>query len=495
MPRRVSLIVFLGFVTTLVLTTGISAGAQSGDGVQVKEAEIAAAQSRLMDIRTEQSAALAAYDSALHEMNELNGQIADATEDLGAAEDRLAEAQDSLEQRAAQVYKSGNLAFTDVMLGVNNFSEFAARMDLWLRLLGEERAKFEAVLEAKNELAAHKDKLEDQRAQRVEAVEEALAQREEAASAEAEAQAYLDSLNGELQEAIQAEQERQAARDRAAVAEALEQAAAEDPEPEVAAVEEAPVVPQADVQAQQAAAEERAAAAQAAAAAAEQEAAEAEERAAQRRAAEQEAAEAEERAARRAEREAAELEAKRAARRAEIERAAAEQAAEEKAAARRAAERRAALAAEEQAAQRRAEKRLAARQEAPATASPTASAPAKRPASARGGGRASCGDDFGGVAPHVAQAGCDIQARFGLTVQGINGSPYHTDGMDLDIYTTDVALGNQVVAYVVDRYSVEYTIWQDVYVNYVTGWKGSGYGHFDHVHVTFVYVIARRPPG
>ena len=170
MPRRVSLIVFLGFVTTLVLTTGISAGAQSGADIQSKEAEIAAAQERLMEIRSEQSAALAAYDAALHKMNDLNGQIADANEDLEASEVRLAEAQRSLEERASQVYKSGNVAFIDVMVGVSNFSEFAARMDLWLRLLAEERAEFEAVREAKNELAAHKAKLEDQRAERVAAV-------------------------------------------------------------------------------------------------------------------------------------------------------------------------------------------------------------------------------------------------------------------------------------------------------------------------------------
>jgi peptidoglycan hydrolase CwlO-like protein len=560
MPRRVTLIVFLGFVAALILTTGISAGAAPGE-IRSTEAEIAAAQERLMGIRTEQSAALAAYNAALDKMNDLNGQIADATEDLEASEVRLAGAQKSLEERASQVYKSGNVAFIDVMVGVNNFSEFAARMDLWLRLLAEEQAAFEAVLEAKNELAAHKAKLENQRAERVAAVEEALANKEEAASAEAEAEAYLASLNDELQAEIQASQEQRAQRYAQLAAEALEQQApveqqataqptaqataeASQPAPEVAAVEETPVVPQIDIGVQQAAADEWVTAAQAAAEAAQLEAQQAADRraAAEAAAAEAAAAEAaaaqraaaqdarqEEReqariaaeraAARQAEREQAELEAERAARRAEIEQAAAQQAAEERAAARRAAERqeeleaeraaarraaerqeeleaeraarreerRAARQAEERKAERRAEDRRAARRDASASATATASSTASAPANASAaGGGASCGDDFGGVAPHVAQAGCDIQARFGLTVQGINGSPFHSDGLDLDIYTTDVALGNQVRDYAVANYDVEYTCWQDRYVNYVTGWREPCPGHMDHVHVTFL---------
>ena len=558
MPRRVTLIVFLGFVAALVLTTGISAGAAPGE-VRSTEAEIAAAQERLMEIRTEQSSAQAAYDAALYKMNDLNEQIADAAEDLDASEARLAEAQKSLEERASQVYKSGNVAFIDVMVGVNNFSEFAARMDLWLRLLAEERAAFDAVLEAKNELAAHKAELEDQRADRVAAVEEALANKEEAASAEAEAEAYLASLNGELRAEIQARQERRAQRYAQAAAQAFEEQAPVEQQAraqataqrtaqataEAAAVEQTPVVPQADTVAQREAEDEWVAAAQAAAEAAQLEA----QQAAERRAAAEEAAEAaaaeaaaaqkaaaqearrEEReqariaaeraAARQAAREQAELEAERAARRAAIEQAAAEAAAEERAAARLAAERQAELEAEraamreerraerqaeqreerraeerraERRAEERREERRAAREDASASATATATATSTASATAtpdsrrrddRGRGAASsCNDNFGGVAPHVAEAGCDLQSRFGLTVHGKGYSSYHNDGLSLDIYTSDRALGNQVRDYVWANYSVNYTIWWDVYQD-STGYTARGHGHFDHVHVTF----------
>ena len=189
MPRRVRFIVFLGVVTMLVLATGISAGAQAPeDGNTTTEEEISAAQERLMEIRSQESDALADYNIALHKMNELNGEIADAEKDLQAAEEDLAEAQASLEERASQVYRSGNVGFVDVLVGVDDFSQFASRVDLWMRLLEEERAAYEAVLQAKNEIEDRKSKLETERARRVEAVDEALNNKEQVADAEAEAE-------------------------------------------------------------------------------------------------------------------------------------------------------------------------------------------------------------------------------------------------------------------------------------------------------------------
>jgi cell wall-associated NlpC family hydrolase len=404
MPRRASMFVFLGLAIALVFVTGISAGAEPDGSIRAKKADVADAQDRLREIRMEASAAEASYNNALYEMNQLNGQITRTTEDLRAAKERLAEAKKTLEERAAQVYKSGNVAFMDVLVGVDNFSEFASRLNLWVRLLGRERAEFLEVREARNELAARRDRLEAQREQRVAAVETAIAQRERANEAEAQAEAYLNSLNAELRDAIQAAQDRQAAQARAAAAAMVEKApeTVEEPEPipevQVSQVKQARV-PRADLQSERAAAE-REVAAQAAAERAERRAEmRAAEREAARKAAEQAAAEREaarlaaakadrqeareeaqrqaelaaQRAAeRQAAREEAERQAELAARRAEIEEAAAEQAAAEREAAKLAAERRAERRAEQRASDRRAEERAAERAEASASASAAA---------------------------------------------------------------------------------------------------------------------------
>ncbi|HET6688696.1 MAG TPA: NlpC/P60 family protein [Rubrobacter sp.] len=412
---------FLGLAIALVFVTGISAGAEPDGSIRAKKADVAAAQDRLVEIRLEASSAEAAYNNALYEMNQLNGQITRTTEDLGAAKERLAVAKEALEERATQVYKSGNVAFMDVLVGVDNFSEFASRLNLWVRLLDRERAEFVEVREARNELAARRDRLEAQREQRVAAVETAIAQRERANEAKAQAEAYLNSLNAELRDAIQAAQDRQAVQARAAAARMVEKAPepVEEPEPipevQVSQVKQARV-PRADLQSERAAAERQAAARaaaeraerlaekraaeheaarKAAEQAAEQAAAErqaARKAAAERRAARQEAREEAQRQAelaaqRAAERQAARKEAERqaelAARRAEIEEAAAEQAEAEREAARLAAERRAERRAEQRTAERRAEERAAESAEASATASAAAERRADRRAERR----------------------------------------------------------------------------------------------------------------
>jgi hypothetical protein len=87
MPRRASLVVILGLAIALIFVTGISAGAEPEGGIRAKKADVAAAQDRLMEIRMEASSAQASYNNALYEMNQLNGQITKATEDLDAAKE------------------------------------------------------------------------------------------------------------------------------------------------------------------------------------------------------------------------------------------------------------------------------------------------------------------------------------------------------------------------------------------------------------------------
>ena len=453
MPRRASLtIMSIGFVVALVFVTGVSAGSAQEGGVRAKEAEVASAQDRLMDIRMEVSAAEAAYNNALYEMNQLNGEIAAATEDLDAAKKRLAEAQAELEERASQVYKSGNVAFMDVLVGVDDFSEFATRLDLWVRLLGEERAKVEAVEEAKDELAARKRDLEEQRTQRVDAVDKAIAQKERAEGAEKEAEKYLGSLNAELREALQAKQDRQAEMALAVAEEIKKQKTpalkpdkpAPIPTVEVAQVKQVPVE-QPDLQDEQAAAdraaaaeaaarraerlaEQRAAERQAAREAAEQAAAEqaAAEKAAERearqdarKAAEREAELAAQRAAeRQAARKAAEREAELAAQRAAAERAAAQQAADEREAARIAAQRRA-----ERQAERQAAAEAAAEAQAAAEASASASAAAQEETTGGASASASAAPVGGGGA---SGSGTSVIGEG----QQYLGTPYVLGGME-----------------------------------------------------------------
>ncbi|HET7480673.1 MAG TPA: hypothetical protein VFJ72_14300 [Rubrobacteraceae bacterium] len=509
-------------MSIVTLAGGMPAGA-APDGVQEKKAEIQAAQERLQEIQTKASVSYETYNSALLGLNDLDEKIDGSKKDLTQAEERVAEAQKNLEDAAAQVYKSGNVGFIDVLVGSEDFSEFASRLKLWVRLLGEERDRFEVVLEARNDLKADQAKLEEQRDRRVATLKSAVKEKEQAEDAASEAEDYLQSLSGDLRAEIQAAAAQRAADAQAAAEAAVEKAAVEKtgpaPAPEMAQVAQvAPQASQSDLRAERKAAEQRAAeradkraAADAAAKKAERQAELAAKEAAEKKSAKREAAQ------KRAEEQRAQAEAARqAAKEAAIEQAAAERAAERAAqreTAKKAAEEQAAAeqaAAEQQAAEQAAADQAAAEQAAaeqttpeattpettaPESTVPEATTPAPEPAPSTGGG--SCGDTFGGVQPYVAEVGCAVRAQFGLeTIYGYRaGDPGdHGTGRALDFMVySDSALGDQVAEYLLanqSEFGISYIIWQQR-INFGSGWqpmedRGSiTANHYDHVHASF----------
>ncbi|MCV7257604.1 hypothetical protein [Mycobacterium shimoidei] len=69
---------------------------------------------------------------------------------------------------------------------------------------------------------------------------------------------------------------------------------------------------------------------------------------------------------------------------------------------------------------------------------------------------------------------------------------WHPNGLALDVMIPNpgsaegIALGNQIVAFVLknaDRFGLQDAIWRGTYYT-PAGPQGSGYGHYDHVHIT-----------
>jgi len=70
--------------------------------------------------------------------------------------------------------------------------------------------------------------------------------------------------------------------------------------------------------------------------------------------------------------------------------------------------------------------------------------------------------------------------------------PWHPNGLAIDIMIPDpssdagIALGNEILDFALrnaDRFDLQDVIWRDTYYT-PAGPSGSGYGHFDHVHIT-----------
>ncbi len=106
---------------------------------------------------------------------------------------------------------------------------------------------------------------------------------------------------------------------------------------------------------------------------------------------------------------------------------------------------------------------------------------------------------FGGVRPHVAQAGHFLRSKFGVrTVGGIgqrSGPSDHPRGLALDFMTyDDTAKGDALSNYVVSNakhLALKYIIWKQR-INSGGGWKGMEdrgsvtANHFDHPHLSFL---------
>jgi phage-related protein len=119
---------------------------------------------------------------------------------------------------------------------------------------------------------------------------------------------------------------------------------------------------------------------------------------------------------------------------------------------------------------------------------------------------------YGGVQPHVAVAGAEVERAVGRSPGGIGGvgarpnASDHPSGHALDFMTlTNQPLGDKIVGYLqtnAARLLVKYLIWKQQ-INEGSGWskmadRGSiTANHFDHVHTSFLRAgLAGRPfPG
>lgn len=543
MVRKAGSATFLSVTSAAVVAGGITlfatlpAGAQQdvrgpSERIQVTQAEVDEAQGRLSAIQAEVGTSYASYEESLVELEALNASISSTGGELISAERELVEAQGDLDGLAERVYRSGNVGFVDILVGMENFSDFVARLQLWVKVLTQQQAEVNRVESIRDTLAAEQDTLEAQRADRADAVEEAAARRTEASELEAEALNYLTSLNGELRAAVEAQTfsneaaqqeqrrilearenaiaasiEQQAAEaaqraeaQRAAAEAAAEaQAAAEAEAARQARLAEQGAAAEAELAAQQAAAEEQAAA-EAAADLAEEEAARQSELAAERQAeleaqrqaelaAQEEAiaaqAAAEEEAARQAELAAQEQAAAQAAQeqyeaeQAAAEAAAAQQEVADQAAAEAAAQQQAIA---DQAAEQAAQEAAAQEQyESEEQAVVEEEAAAETDTTADSGGETLMGSGAsanGAWQPHVASVANEVSAMFGVPATTYPGhSPSEDLAIDFMTYE-NTALGQQVADHLAanaDAYGISYIIWNDQFYSTFDNYNGPAY--------------------
>jgi hypothetical protein len=102
----------------------------------------------------------------------------------------------------------------------------------------------------------------------------------------------------------------------------------------------------------------------------------------------------------------------------------------------------------------------------------------------------------GGLQPNTVLAARAVSQRFPqiADIDGVrpDSKPWHPNGLAIDIMIPNpespegIALGDEILAFAMAnaaRFGLQDVIWRGTYYT-PSGPAGSGYGHYDHVHIT-----------
>ncbi len=136
MLRRVNLVILLGLIIVLVLSFGVSASAEPGNGgdeeASLAQSEFLQPQDELAQVQRDAVVAAEEYNEARSQIDQLNREIAETVVKQADAETNFEKAQASLEKQAVSVYKAGPLHLLDFLFSAETFSDFANR--LWFSI-------------------------------------------------------------------------------------------------------------------------------------------------------------------------------------------------------------------------------------------------------------------------------------------------------------------------------------------------------------------------
>lgn len=122
-----------------------------------KQAELDALEAQLDELDRELSIATEEYNKAVMELEVTADRLETTKKDLANAELAFELQQDTLSERASDIYRNGELSSLDVLLGSKSISDFVARVR-YLYMMGESDASIVAALEAQRDLIAEAEK-------------------------------------------------------------------------------------------------------------------------------------------------------------------------------------------------------------------------------------------------------------------------------------------------------------------------------------------------
>lgn len=186
--------------------------------IEATREQAAKANARIDDLAAQLEERREEYLEIDEELTLTRREISEVERDLEQAEADLVVASDTLNARAASIYRSGDLGFLSVFVGISSFQDAVARLDFLRLVSSSDAAVVRSVKEARSRIEINRGKLERRRAEQVELRATAKRKQQQVDEALKEQEDYAARIDTQLKKLIAEERQRQErlARERAA---------------------------------------------------------------------------------------------------------------------------------------------------------------------------------------------------------------------------------------------------------------------------------------
>jgi len=150
------------FIITSLLLLSLSSVAQATPAIDRAKADAQALLNLIEKLDEELSEATEEYNYAAQQLEDTQAKIKKTTKNISKAETDLETAQEQLNQRLVNIYKSGKLSMLDVIFEASSFSDLISRMNQWERVGRQDSQLVDQVGTYKHDVAEQKAELEVQ---------------------------------------------------------------------------------------------------------------------------------------------------------------------------------------------------------------------------------------------------------------------------------------------------------------------------------------------
>ena len=197
-------------VASLVLSAGLALTLFPASAVAVtaaeKQAEIQSVSAQLNALNDELSLAVDDYNLANRNHDQAVAEAEECQQRINEAQAKINALQTRIETRATSMYRSGSMTYLDVLMGVGSFDDFATVWDTLNTLNADDADLVVSSKQAKAELDAAKEELDQKRAEAQRQLDIAASYKSEIESKTAQYESIYNGLSSEYQELLAREQ-------------------------------------------------------------------------------------------------------------------------------------------------------------------------------------------------------------------------------------------------------------------------------------------------